>query len=115
MEIAQLVEATLNSKKLFDLAHCNAVIDKITASCDSDDDFVVFGKTLYGKHGWGVAAKLFIQVKQLEEKQAPPEILDLFKQGKDEEALVRFRQYADVQKILKRVRQIKEKISELEI
>lgn len=115
MEISKLVDSNLDSKKLFDLAHCNAVIDKVIASCDTDDDFVVFGKLLYGRHGWGVAAKLLIQVKQLEEKDAPQEIIDLIKKGKDEEALTRFRQFAEVQKILRRVRQIKEQISELEI
>jgi hypothetical protein len=115
MEIASLVETHLDLKKLFDLDHLNFVIEQVMCQCRDDEaEFYMFGKQLTGRHGWGVAAKHYIQYAQLKNRGADQEILKLALAGNIEAAKLRLKQYEDAIKLLERVRVIKRRIIELE-
>ena len=114
MEIANLVELYLDSTKLFDMEHCNSVVEKVMFECPSEEDFVLFGKVLYGRHGWGVAAKHFIQIEQLKHRGADQSIMNLALEGKMEHAKFRLKQYTEASLLMERIHQIKARILELE-
>jgi len=113
--IFKIVDIHLDRSKLFDLGHCNAVVEKVMAECSSDDEFVSFGKVLYGRHGWGVAAKHYIQIEQLKARGAPPDIVELALRGKIDEARVKFGQFKEAVTVLNRVKEIKARIEEINI
>lgn len=114
MDVANLVEAYLDTTKLFDITHCNSVVDKVMLECSSEEQFVLFGKVLHGRHGWGVAAKHYIQIEQLKHRGADQEILKLALEGKMEHAKIRLKQYAEANALIERIHQIKTRIEELE-
>lgn len=114
MEIANFVEKYLDPTQLFDLHHCNSVVDKVIEECTSEEQFFLFGKVLNGRHGWGVAAKHYIQIEQLRARGADEGMLALAMKGKIEEAKHRFKQYNEAVALLDRVHQIKARILELE-
>ena len=111
---AGLVTLHLDASKLFDLTHCNFVIDKVMSECTTEEQFVLFGKVLYGKHGWGVAAKHYIQLEQFKSRGADQDIMNLALRGQMDAAKQRFKQWHEAKTLLERIHQIKSRILELE-
>jgi hypothetical protein len=117
--ITPFITKHLDRAKLYDLDHCNAVVERVMSECTSEDEFVLFGKVLFGKHGWGVAAKHYLQIEQLQDRLKgandviASELLELAYTGKMEEAKRKYALYAESKTTLSRVREIKRRLNEI--